>query len=255
MLGALIGDFCGSSYEFNNLKSKELELFKADAYYTDDSVLTCAVAEALLTGTDLAASLRWWGREYPHASYGGMFRHWVHQNNAPAYGSFGNGSAMRVSPCGWAADSETMVLEMARWSALPTHDHPEGIKGAQATALAIFWARRGASNAEIRSGIENRFKYDLSLDCARIRPDYQYDVSCQGSVPQAFAAFFDANGYEDAIRNAISLGGDSDTIGAICGGIAEARWGVPEEMERQARERMDCRMAEVVDRFRTRWIA
>jgi ADP-ribosylglycohydrolase len=182
-----------------------------------------------------------------------MFRRWIRDVGMGPYQSWGNGSAMRVSPAAWVADSEAAALALARDFCLPTHDHPEGIKGAQATALAIYMARKGADKAAISQRIESQFGYDLSASCDEIRPDYEFDVSCQGTVPQALIAFLEARDFEDAIRNAISLGGDSDTLAAITGSVAEAFFGVPEAMEKKALEVLDGGLRATTLEFRGRW--
>lgn len=225
MLGAIAGDVMGSTREFRPVKTKDFALFEAASSFTDDSVMTLAVAKALLTDGDYAAAMRELGERYPEAGYGGRFRRWLTGRIAGPYGSYGNGSAMRVSPVAWAFDSEAEVLREAAASALPTHDHPEGVKGAQATALAIFMARRGAGMSDIRKEISGRFGYDLSRRLEDIRPRYSFDETCQGTVPEALLSFLESWSFEDAIRNAVSLGGDADTLAAISGSIAEAYYG------------------------------
>ena len=223
LYGALGGDIIGSRFEWHNHKSKDFDLFDSRSRFTDDTVMTIATADALMHRIGYASAYQIWGNRYPHAGYGGSFRRWLNAENPRPYNSWGNGSAMRVSPVGFFMDSADEVLAEAGRSAAVTHDHPEGIKGAQAAALAVFLARTGSSKAEIRSEIETRFGYDLSSrDLARIRPDYAFDVSCMGTLPVALLAFLESNDYEDAIRNAVSVGGDSDTIAAITGGVALA---------------------------------
>lgn len=245
MYGAILGDIIGSPYEFANWeRNKDFELFDKHACFTDDTVMTVAIAEALLNcGKDsdentykkaFVESMQKWGLEYINAGYGGLFYRWLLSKNPQPYGSFGNGSAMRVSPIGWMFDSLERTREVAKWSALVTHNHPEGIKGAEATASIIWLARNGALKREIKEFIENEFDYDLSRHCEDIRPGYKFDVSCQGSVPEAIIAFLDAENYEDCIRNAVSLGGDTDTQACIAGGIAEAFYGVPSELVEKA---------------------
>ena len=234
MLGAVIGDVVGSIYEHNNIKTKDFELFKPTCSFTDDTVMTIAVAKALLVtkektaGMDelflkkeLIKQMQKYGRQYPYAGYGEMFRSWLTLENPQPYNSFGNGSAMRVSPCGYIAVTLEEALELARISAEVTHNHPEGIKGAQATAAAIFLARCGKTKEEIKQYIEEYF-YILDRTLDEIRPEYRFNGSCQGTVPQAIQAFLESTDFEDAIRNAVSLGGDSDTLAAITGGIAWA---------------------------------
>lgn len=222
MLGAVAGDIIGSIYESRPIKTKDFPLFHPRCRYTDDSVLTVAVAEAILQGVSYREALLEMGRRYPRAGFGGSFFQWLCSEDPQPYNSWGNGSAMRVSPVGFAFGDEASVLGEAERSAEVTHNHPEGIKGAQATALAVFLARTGASKEAIRQRIEQSFGYDLSRSVDEIRPGYSFDVSCQGTVPQAIVAFLDSSCFEDAIRNAISLGGDSDTLACISGGIAEA---------------------------------
>lgn len=231
MLGAMIGDIVGSVYEWDNIKTTDFTFFKKDCFFTDDSVLTAATAQALMTDGDYAATYQNFARRYPGRGYGGSFSHWIWAEDPQPYNSWGNGSAMRVSPVGFAFDTEKEVLAEAERSAEVTHNHPEGIKGAQATALAILMSRQGATQDQIRDAITARFNYDLDRTLAEIRPGYSFDVSCQGSVPEAIVAFLESESYEDAIRKAISLGGDSDTIACITGGIAQAFYGgIPEEI-------------------------
>ena len=221
--GALGGDIIGSRFEWHNLKSKDFELFNCRSKFTDDTVMTIATADALLHRIDFAEAYRTWGARYPHAGYGGRFRRWLNSDFPRPYNSWGNGSAMRVSPVGFFFDSVERVLAEAERSAAVTHNHPEGIKGAQAAALAVFLARTGSSKAEIKAEIETRFGYDLSSQTLDdIRPGYGFDVSCPGTLPVALLAFLESESYEDSIRNAVSVGGDSDTIAAVTGGIALA---------------------------------
>lgn len=242
MIGSIIGDIVGSIYEFtpNNIKTKQFEFFNPNGSYTDDSILTFATADWLLHGGEVAHYYSKYGEKYPWpmGGYGGGFKLWLvrsirHQDYRP-YNSCGNGSAMRVGPVGWAFDTIEEILAKAKESAECTHNHPEGIKGAQATALAIMMARHGCDKNEIRSEIEKRFEYDLQFTCEQIRPTYTWGGTCQDSVPQAIVAFLDGEDYEDSIRNAISIGGDSDTIGCITGSIAEAYFGVPADLRNSA---------------------
>lgn len=263
MIGAIIGDIVGSIYEFDNIKSKEFDFFDKRMEYTDDSVLTVATADWLLNGGDSGAYYLRYANEYPNpmGSYGLGFLRWVQRANRcgvmEPYYSCGNGSAMRVSPVGWAFSSEEDTLNAARWSAMCTHNHPEGIKGAQATALCIFLARHGASVQDIKLRIEKDFGYDLSLTVDEIRPRYSWSGlddagdggTCQGSVPQAIACALQAADFEDAIRNAVSIGGDSDTIGCITGGIAQALFGVPQEMQEWAFSLLPEKLRAVVKQF------
>ena len=223
LYGAIGGDIIGAPFEWHPVKNKDFPLFCIYSKFTDDSVMTAAAADALLHDLDYADAFRKWGNRYPHAGYGGKFRHWLNADNPLPYNSWGNGSAMRVSPVGFFFNSVEEVLREAERSAAVTHNHPEGIKGAQAAALAVFLARTGSGKAQIKAEIETRFGYDLSsrtLD--QICPGYCFDVSCMGTLPVALLAFLESNDYEDAIRNAVSMGGDSDTIAAITGGIALA---------------------------------
>ncbi|MGI5839760.1 MAG: ADP-ribosylglycohydrolase family protein [bacterium] len=248
MLGAYIGDIVGSVCEWNNIKTKDFPFFNRKCFFTDDSVMTCAVAlairEYIKSGrtTDLAASLvremQRLGWKYPDAGYGGMFRLWLGSPNPRPYNSFGNGSAMRVAAAGWYADSLADAEALAKASAGVTHDHPEGIKGAQATAASIFMARSRASISEIRSYLQDKY-YDLNFTLDEIRDSYKFNETCQGTVPQALVAFFESKDFEDAVRNAISLGGDSDTLAAITGSIAEAYYGIPDAIKEAALTYLD----------------
>ncbi len=249
MMGAIAGDVAGSIHEFEGIKTKDFELFGPDNFFTDDTVMTVAVADAMLDGGDIECKMQEWGRAYPGKGYGGFFLRWLHSEDPQPYGSYGNGSAMRASPAGWLAESEAQCVAFARASAAPTHDHPEGIRGAEATAWAIWGARTGASAKVLREGIARRYGYDLSRTCDEIRPDYAFDESCQGTCPQAFTAALEAEDFEDAIRLAVSLGGDADTLGAIAGSIAEARFGIPESIRARTLEYLDARLLKVVARF------
>lgn len=250
MLGAIAGDIIGSVYEFNSVKTKDFPLFTQDSIFTDDTVLTVALADSLLNHSPYVDKLKAYYRAYPWAGYGGAFQSWaVSERNQP-YNSWGNGSAMRVSPVGFAYSDLETVLTEAKKSAEVTHNHPEGIKGAQATATAIFLARTGHDKKSIKSYIENTFGYNLSQSLAEIRKTYYFDVSCQGSVPQSIIAFLESENFEDAIRNAVSLGGDSDTMACIAGGIAQAFYGkVPEMIEKQVFTRLDERLGNITKQF------
>ena len=254
MIGAIAGDIIGSVYEAHPIKTKEFSLFHPQCRFTDDSVLTIAVAQAILTDHDYC---RWvWeiGRRHPHAGYGGTFIRWLHSSDPQPYNSWGNGSAMRVSPVGWAFDRADIVMREAARSAEISHNHPEGSKGAQATALAVFLARTEHNKALIKSEITTRFGYDLNRTLNSIRPSYGFDISCQGTVPQALAAFFDSDSYEDAVRNAVSLGGDSDTLACITGGIAEAFYGaVPEEIEAEVAKYLSTDLWQICESFRQKY--
>jgi ADP-ribosylglycohydrolase len=250
MMGAIAGDIIGSPYEGGLIKTTDFPLFTPYSRFTDDTVLTVATAKAILEGGSYDAWYRELGRRHPHAGYGASFREWLAADDPQPYNSLGNGSAMRVSPIGLAFDSEASVLREAERSASVTHNHPEGIKGAQATALAVFRARRGTSKDDIRGELAERFGYVLDGTVAEIRADYEFDVSCPGSVPEAIIAFLDSVDIEDAIRLAISLGGDSDTQAAIAGGIAQAFYrAVPDSIVDGARARLPEEFLKVVDAF------
>ncbi|MDO5115948.1 MAG: ADP-ribosylglycohydrolase family protein [Synergistaceae bacterium] len=225
MLGALIGDIVGSVFERNPHKSKDFDFISEQSRFTDDSILTVATADALLHDYAYMPVFKYWGRSYPNAGYGQKFRRWCVSDGDEIGESYGNGSAMRVSPIGWAFDSIEEVLEEAKKNAAPSHSHPEGIKGASAVAASVFLARKGASKEEIKEYVEREFGYDLSRALDDIRPDYSFDSSCQGSVPEALIAFLESDSYEDALCNAVSLGGDSDTQACIAGAVAEAFYG------------------------------
>ena len=248
MLGAIFGDIVGSPYEHNrnNYKYKDFPLLGVYSRFTDDTVMTVAVAQGLMAGQGdpdetfaaVRQQMRSWGQRYPYAGYGGMFRRWLWSEDPQPYNSYGNGSAMRVSAAGWLFDTLDKTLEMARVTADVTHNHPEGVKGAQAVAAAIFLARTGHSKQEIKAYVEQTFDYDLDRTCDAIRPDYHMVAICQLSVPEAIIAFLESTDYEDALRNAVSLGGDSDTIACMAGGIAEAFYGMPQELQEKALERL-----------------
>ena len=259
MIGALLGDMIGAPYEFDRgAKTKDFPLFSRKSQFTDDSVMTVAVAEALISSygksddeirTALVDSMQKWGKRYPHAGYGGMFSQWLIAKEPKPYGSFGNGSAMRVSSAGWLYDDIDTTRKIAAITADVTHNHPEGIKGAEATASAIFLARIGSSKDEIREYIIREFGYDLSRTCDEIRPTYHHVESCQETVPEAITAFLEGNDFEDVIRTAVSLGGDCDTLTCIAGGIAEAFYGVSIALEAEATSRLPKDMNEVLKRF------
>lgn len=256
MIGAIFGDIVGSVHEHRGTKTTNFPLFVEHSRFTDDTVLTIATAEALLSGEPYAAAYKRWGRRYPNAGYGGAFRRWLASDDAGPYGSWGNGSAMRVSPIAFAFENAEEVLSEAERSAGATHDHREGIKGAQAAALAVFLARRGTDRAEIKCELEARFGYDLSRTIEEIRPTYKFDVSCQGSVPEALIAFLETDTLEGAVRAAISLGGDADTQAAIAGAAAGAVKGaVTVEIEEEVRSRLPPGMRDVLETFNARWPA
>ena len=253
MMGAIIGDIVGSVYEWNNIKTKEFPLFQDKCFFTDDTVMTIAVAEGLMKGgtkDDFIDAMKKYGRMYPDAGYGGRFGRWLMTDSREPYHSWGNGSAMRTAAVGWWFDSMEETRAMAALAAGVTHDHPEGIKGAESTVAAIFLARTGHSKAEIKEYVEQEFGYDLSRTLDEIRPGYRFDESCQGTVPQAIIAFLESTGFEDAIRNVISLGGDSDTLAAITGSIAEAAYGVPQWIQDKAWEYLDEPLRDVLGRWR-----
>ena len=261
MYGAILGDMIGAPYEFDRgNKTKEFPLFVRESRFTDDSVMTIAVAEALMDAKDgtpdeireaVVRSMQKWGRKYPDAGYGGKFYWWLKDNDPQPYGSWGNGSAMRVSSAGWLLDTLEKTRETARLTAEVTHNHPEGIKGAEATAAAVFLARTGSAKEEIREYVVRELAYDLSRTCDEIRPGYYHVSSCQQTVPEAITAFLEGTDFEDVIRTAVSLGGDCDTLTCIAGGIAEAFYGVPEELRAECRKRLPEDMLEVLDRFET----
>ena len=260
MYGAILGDIIGSPYEFDRgEKTKDFPLFPPHARFTDDTVMTVAVAEALIAAgagaseenvkTDLVRLMQHWGRRYPRVGYGGMFRQWLVMEHPQPYGSFGNGSAMRVSSVGWLYDSLSRTREVARWTAEVTHNHPEGVKGADAVASAIFLARTGHTQEEIRDYIAEVFGYNLDRTLDTIRPTYHMDATCQGSVPEAIISFLESRDLIDAIRNAVSLGGDTDTTACIAGSIAEAFYGCTDEEKRAVETRLPEEMLTVLAAF------
>ena len=263
MFGAILGDIIGSPYEFDRgRKTKDFPLFSDASEFTDDTVMTIAVAEAFMDVEKdaseeeirklLVSSMRKWGRKYPFAGYGMRFSIWLAEKRPKPYGSYGNGSAMRVSSAAWLSDDLETVRKMARISAEVTHNHPEGIKGAEATASAIFLARTGKSKAEIKEYIETEFGYDLSRTCDEIRPDYYQVESCMETVPEAITAFLEGDSFEDVIRTAVSLGGDCDTLTAIAGSIAEGFYGVPDVLKQECYGRLTEEMKQVLRRFEER---
>lgn len=258
VLGALVGDIVGSRFEFDNLKSKDFDLFAPACSFTDDSVMTLAIARALMEAERFRGApdgderlseeaVRWMrriGRDYPDCGFGGRFRAWMFGEDPRPYGSWGNGAAMRISAVGMAAGSPAELKRMSRAVTAPTHNHPEGIRGAEAAAMAIYLARKGCGKQEIRAHIEKEY-YALNFTLDGIRPSYRFEVSCQGSVPQAIESFLEAESFEDCIRCAISIGGDSDTIAAIAGGIAGAHWGVPRDIGAEALARLDPQLHQI----------
>lgn len=278
MIGAIVGDIVGSVYEWNNIKTKDFPLFQDKCFFTDDTVMTCAVAEAVMEGgkrRNFIDAMKKYGRMYPDAGYGGNFSRWLFSDDCEPYNSYGNGSAMRVSPCAWAMDCGYFAItgtlndddkNLVKLSAEVTHNHPEGIKGAMAVADAIFICRYyrkgyGLTNEKtiediiktckktVKSHVEKEYGYDLSKTLDEIRPTYTFDVTCQGSVPQAIIAFLESTDFEDAVRNAVSIGGDSDTIAAITGSIAEAAYGVPKPIKEKACSYLDKPLMDTVNRW------
>jgi len=250
MLGAIAGDMIGSPYEADPIKTTEFPLFGPESRFTDDTVLTVATAFAILTDGDYAEAYKIFGRMYPLAGYNLMFGKWLAQDASLPYNSWGNSAAMRVSPVGFAFDNEAQVLAEAKRSAECTHNHPEGIKGAQATALAVHLAHQSAGRDDIRYEISHRFGYDLSRTVEEIRPGYQFDASCQGTVPEALVAFLESQDFEDSIRLAVSLGGDSDTLACITGGMAHAYYKIlPDDIQSELLQRLPQDLHQIVDEF------
>jgi len=254
MLGAIAGDVIGSVFAFHYIKSTKFPLFSRHSKFTDDTVLTVAIAYSILKKVDYTTSLKTFGQKHPRAGYGGYFRQWLFSPDSKPYNSWGNGSAMRVSPVGFAFDSVKNVLKEAKKSAEVTHNHPEGIKGAQATALAVFLARTGKSKEDIKWEIGKRFAYNLNRTLDEIRPRYHFDESCQGSVPESITAFLESEDFEDAVRKAISLGGDSDTMACIAGGIAQAFYKeIPQEIVSNVRQRLPEEFLLIIDEFNAKY--
>ena len=252
MLGAIAGDIIGSVYEFNSVKHKDFQLFTPESAFTDDTILSVAVADVILGGGSYAETIKRYAQTYPNptGSYGARFQQWATSSTLEPYNSWGNGSAMRVSAVGFAYDEMDKVLEVAKQSAEVTHNHPEGVKGAQATAAAIFLARQGESKEAIKDFVEATFRYDLARSLSQIRPTYSFNESCQETVPESIIAFLESIDFEDAIRNTISLGGDTDTMGSITGGIAEAFYGgVPDEIVQEVLPRLDAPLRKVTLQF------
>ena len=262
MFGAILGDIIGEPYEFDRgNKTKDFPLFDENPIFTDDSVMTIAICDAIFqAGLDadedemkeeFVESMQFWGSKYPNAGYGARFSDWLYMEEPKPYGSYGNGSAMRVSAVGWLFDTLERTRQVARWSAEVTHNHAEGVKGAEATASVIFLARNGKSKAEIKSYVESEFAYDLSRTCDEIRPTYFHQESCQKTVPEAITAFLEGKDFEDVIRTAVSLGGDCDTLTAIAGSMAEAFYGVSAELKAKAYSIVKDDMREVLHSFET----
>ena len=258
MYGAILGDIIGSPYEFDRSpKVKDFPLLSSACYYTDDSVMTIAVAEAFMDDPEdeelirarVVQAMQKWGKLYHNAGYGAYFCNWLTDPDPQPYNSFGNGSAMRVSAIAWLYEDMQTVRRMARLSAEVTHNHPEGIKGAEATAAAIFMGRMGHSKAQIKAYIEKEFDYDLNRTCDEIRPNYHHVESCQETVPEAITAFLEGESFEDVIRTAVSLGGDCDTLTCIAGAIAEGFYGVPEELKKECRNHLPAQLLNVLQKF------
>ena len=258
IIGAIAGDIIGSTHEFRPIKTKEFSLFNKRSTFTDDTIMTLAVAKWLLkdknSKDELVKQLQYFGNKYPNGGYGRMFKQWLRTDNPKPYGSWGNGSAMRVSPVAWVGDSLEEVQKLAKLSSIVTHDHPEGVKGALATADAVYLARLGSSKEEIRDHIEIRYEYNLNRTLDEIRPSYKFDVSCQGSVPESIICFLEAKDYEDTIRNCISLGGDADTMAAIAGGIASAYWEVPNDIHSKSINRLSDDLLDVLIEFEKKFV-
>lgn len=254
MLGAIYGDMCGSFFEHHNHKSKDVDLWTHVSRFTDDTVLTVATMEALLENKSFSERYRNYFLRYPHAGFGSGFAKWAKSESELPYNSFGNGAAMRVSPVAWACESLEEVLAVAKATAEVTHNHPEGIKGAQAIASAVYLTRAGKDREEVRDYLESAFNYDLSESIESIRGWYQFDVSCQGSVPQAIRAWLESGSLEDAIRNAISIGGDSDTIACMAGAIAEAEFGLTDNERYRVFSRLDPALSKIVKAFYQRFL-
>jgi len=260
MYGAILGDIIGSPFEFDRgKKTKDFELFTTGCNFTDDTVMTVAITEALIkVGADatedkikevVTVAMREWGSRYPYAGYGGRFIYWLIADNPRPYNSYGNGSAMRVSAVGWLYPTLDRVREVARYTAEVTHNHPEGIKGAEATTSCIFMARHGANKEQIKKYISKEFGYNLNRMIDEIRPTFHMDVSCQGTVPEAIISFLEAEDYEDTVRNAVSLGGDTDTLAAIAGSIAEAYYDMPAVLRSECRNRVSSAILEIMELF------
>lgn len=254
MIGAIAGDIIGSAYEFHRTKHYDFQVFEVGSNFTDDTILTVAVADCLLHEKDYASTIKEYGRRYPYGGYGGNFRLWLGRKNNEPYNSFGNGSAMRVSPVGFAFSSLEEVLKESERSAAVTHNHPEGIKGAQTVAAAIFLARKSETKTKIKQYIEHNFGYDLNHTVDEIRPDVYFNETCQVSIPEAIIAFLDSHNYEDAVRKAVSLGGDADTQACIAGGIAQAYYQkIPASIIQKTRDILAPELLQIVDEFNTKY--
>lgn len=250
MIGAIAGDIIGSIYEFDDEKPEyDFPLFTENSHFTDDTILSVALADSILNNEDYRFKLYEYYHRYPYGGYGGFFHIWAKVRNSPPYNSYGNGSAMRVSPVAWAYNDLETVLAKAKESAEVTHNHPEGIKGAQATASAIFLARSGSSKNEIKEYIEKNFEYFLDFDLEELRKNYTFNETCQRTVPQAIYTFLISDSFEDSIRKAIYIGGDSDTLACINGSIAEAYYGIPEPIVEIVRQKLDDHLLKIVNNF------
>lgn len=247
MFGAVIGDIAGSIYEFDNIKTKAFELFGHGCHFTDDTLCTVAIADALLRGGDPAKALRSWGEAYPDLGYGSMFVRWLKRPEMGPYNSFGNGAAMRVSPCAMIARDLNEALSLSDRVTGVSHNHPEGMKGARATTHAVFLALEGEAAAIIRQEIARVYGYDLSRRVDQIRPGYEFDETCQKTVPEALTCALEATSFEDAIRNAISIGGDSDTVACIAGAVAEGLFGIPKSILDEGRARLPVGFTEILE--------
>jgi len=255
MIGAIAGDIIGSIYEWHNIKTTDFPLFSANSRFTDDSVLTVALADAILSGEDYIDKMHAYASRYPNAGYGGNFARWVRAKEREPYNSFGNGAAMRISPVGFAYDTLEETLYQAQYFTALTHNHPEGIKGGCAVAAAIYLCCTGKTKMEVKDYVEETFGYNLGRTLEEIRPGYSFDVTCQGSVPEAIIAFLESEDFEDAIRKAVSLGGDSDTIACIAGGIAQAFYGgVPPAIEEEVYRILDESLGKVTRQFLKKFI-
>jgi len=260
MLGAIAGDIIGSVYEHSKhwltIRNAGFQpLFHPKARFTDDTILTVAIAESLLRGSDFSETLKDYYARYPGAGFGKDFKRWAESEDSEPYGSWGNGSAMRVSPVAWASKSFEEALIVARETAEVTHNHPEGIKGAKAAAATIFLARSGADKSEVKDEVERRFQYDLSFTLDEIRPSFVFDSSCAGTVPQAIVAFLESTDFESAVRLAVSLGGDADTLASIAGAIAAAHYGIPSAIREETLARLDEPLLEIVSEFERQYPA
>ncbi|MCL2025212.1 MAG: ADP-ribosylglycohydrolase family protein [Leptospirales bacterium] len=254
IIGAIAGDIIGSAFEWNNIKTVDFELFCNESTFTDDSVLTLATMDAIIKNKSYTEAYQLFGKNYPNKGYGSHFSSWIYSETPKPYNSWGNGSAMRVTPIGWYANSLNDVMAEAQKSAEVTHNHPEGIKGAQSTAIAVYMARTGKNKDEIKKFIMDTFRYNLERKIDDIRPGYEFDVSCQGSVPEAIIAFLESADFESAIRLAISIGGDSDTIACITGGIAEAYYQIiPESIIENVLNILPKELASIVEEFSVRY--